>query len=73
MTCFNPDTALPDPWITVLLLHWYDEAPDREPLRETGCYAGSAGFYWHNPVHNADGLDVHAWAPLPLLPERRPK
>lgn len=72
MTCHHPRNPPPE-WETVLLLHWYDAAPDQLPLCETGFYAKNVGFAWHNPVHNTDGLEPMAWAPLPLLPSEPPR
>lgn len=70
MTHFPPHIK-PLPYETVLLLHWYDDEPDREPLCETGYYSDTAGrYWWHNAVHNTDEVSVHAWLQLPLIPER---
>lgn len=71
MNCHHP-RSLPPPDQTVLLLHWYDSAPDREPLCETGYYHPGHGYVWHNPIHNNDGVRPMAWMPLPMLPERAP-
>lgn len=65
-----PPHIKPLPWETVLLIHWYDETPDNEPLCESGYLHPEHGYVWHNPIHNTDEVPAHAWMPLPLIPER---
>lgn len=72
MIAHNPKTKLPPVGETVLLLHWYDDEPDREPLCETGYLYEDGIIYWHNRLWNTDELEVHGWAELPVLPEERP-
>lgn len=72
MTWHNPKTKLPAEFATVLLAHWYDDSPDTEPLCETG-YLADGKLWWHNPVHNTDWLEPHAWSELPMLPSGRPR
>lgn len=64
-----PPHIKPLPWETVLLIHYTD--PEREPICESG-YVDEEGLYWwHNSLHNdEERLPVHAWMPLPLIPER---
>lgn len=64
----SPNTK-PPVWETVLLLHYYEDAED-DPLCESGYLNADGEWVWHNAFHNMDEVEVHAWLPLPLLPER---
>lgn len=68
MTHYPPHIK-PLPHTTVLLIH-YGES---DVTCETGFVDEGGAYLWHNP-HAVDDdevpLVVHAWMPLPLIPER---
>lgn len=66
-------SKLPKPWETVLLIHWEDGRPESDPLCESGYMNDSGEFCWHNSIHMHDGLEPHAWGPLPSLPDGMPE
>lgn len=71
MTHFPPHIK-PLSYETVLLIHYFDS--DREPMVMTGFIDGLGQWIWHDPDLRDDDTDepyvVHAWMPLPLIPER---
>jgi hypothetical protein len=67
----DPRKVLPKPWETVLLIHVFEDR-DCEPLCESGYLDDDGALRWHNPIHEHDELEVHWWAPLPLMPAERP-
>lgn len=75
MTHYPPHIK-PLPYTTVLLIHYCDSPDDENPIApvcETGVVDEEGNWLWHNP-HAVDEdevpLVVHAWMPLPLIPER---
>lgn len=65
----HPSTTKPVPWKTVLLVHYYPDE-DLEPAVSTGFVDDDGVWHWDNLALADEGLEVHAYMDLPLIPER---
>jgi hypothetical protein len=72
MAAHDPRLELPNPYATVLLVHYYDDTEEL-PAVSTGSVDYDGVWTWDNVVYRDEELRIDWWLDLPLVPPGPPR